>query len=435
MTALVLTAALKGTLLLALAWAVTVLLRRSAADLRHRVWLAAFCGLALLLIPAPVPEAARVTVAYTFVADAATAATQSSIAIWPAIYALGVALLLLRFVVGTLHLMRLTLRSERTAMPGVRMSSAIASPLTWGVLQPSILLPSYAADWSDEKRNVAMEHERAHIARGDWFWQSFAQLMTAIFWFHPLVWFAAARLRHEAELAVDDAVLSTGAEASGYAEQLLEVAHHVRTASPALAVAMVRRPALTARVTAILDATRSRTRAGLRSRVAIAIAALSLVPLLAAFQSQPISSLPAALHAPEFAEPAYPEPAPTPVPALVQTTVEQVAQQEPAPPPAPQEDRPVYPIGGGVSAPAPIYTVQPIYTEEARRDKVQGDVLVTVLIDEAGIPDEITVVKGLGAGLDEAAVEAVRLWRFKPGFKDGEAVRVKATISVSFKLL
>ncbi|MEO8096152.1 MAG: TonB family protein [Acidobacteriota bacterium] len=428
MTALVLTAALKGTLLLAVAWAATALLRRSSADLRHRIWLAAFCGLALLLIPAPMPEAARVTLAYTFVADAATDAAARSIVLWPTIWGVGVVLLLTRFVVGTLHLARLTARARRTETPAVRVSSAISSPLTWGVVRPSILLPSYSADWSKEKRAIALQHERAHIARGDWFWQSFAQIMTAIFWFHPLVWLAAARLRQEAEQAVDDAVLSSGAEASGYAEQLLEVAKHVRAASPAMAVAMVRRPALTARVTAILDATRSRTRARLRSRLAIAIAAVCLVPLLAAFRRAPRET---------FVPQTVLSPAPTSLPEvpIAEAPAQEIAQA-PVPEPQPtQEGPPVYPIGGGVSPPAIIYRPEAEYTEEARAKKIQGAVVLEVIIDERGIASGIKIIQPLGMGLDEKAIEAMHKWRFKPGMKDGVPVRVRATIEMQFRLL
>ena len=94
-----------------------------------------------------------------------------------------------------------------------------------------------------------------------------------------------------------------------------------------------------------------------------------------------------------------------------------------------------YRIGGGVSAPVVILKPNPEYTDEARKAKWQGAVLLSVVIDEDGVPQEIKVVRSLGLGLDEKATEAVQQWRFKPGLKDGKPVPVSAVIEVPFRLL
>jgi TonB family protein len=94
----------------------------------------------------------------------------------------------------------------------------------------------------------------------------------------------------------------------------------------------------------------------------------------------------------------------------------------------------VYRIGGGVSAPSLIKKVEPQYTEEARDAKLMGPVLLTVQIDTEGVPQNVKVVRGLPMGLSEQAVGAVKQWRFKPGMKDGKAVRVQANIEVNFRL-
>ncbi|MEI9813195.1 MAG: energy transducer TonB [Acidobacteriota bacterium] len=88
-----------------------------------------------------------------------------------------------------------------------------------------------------------------------------------------------------------------------------------------------------------------------------------------------------------------------------------------------------------MSAPVPLSKPEPEYSEEARKAKHQGEVLLTVVVDEKGMPQQITVKKSLGLGLDEKAIEAVQKWRFKPGMKDGKPVAVQATIAVSFHLL
>ena len=94
----------------------------------------------------------------------------------------------------------------------------------------------------------------------------------------------------------------------------------------------------------------------------------------------------------------------------------------------------VYRIGAGVSAPVPIFRADPEYSEEARKAKWQGAVLLQTVVDESGVPQNIQVVRSLGMGLDQKAIEAVQKWRFKPGTKDGAPVPVSATIEVDFRI-
>jgi TonB family protein len=88
-----------------------------------------------------------------------------------------------------------------------------------------------------------------------------------------------------------------------------------------------------------------------------------------------------------------------------------------------------------VSAPVPVYRPEPEYSEEARKAKWQGAVLLSIVVDENGVPQNIMVVRSIGLGLDQKAIEAVQKWRFKPGVKDGKAVPVFANIEVNFRLL
>lgn len=93
-----------------------------------------------------------------------------------------------------------------------------------------------------------------------------------------------------------------------------------------------------------------------------------------------------------------------------------------------------YTVGGGVSAPRPIYDPDPEYSDEARRAKYQGTVLLWVVVGADGRPHEIRVQRSLGMGLDEKAIEAVRQWRFEPSMKDGHPVAVQVIIEVFFRL-
>lgn len=95
----------------------------------------------------------------------------------------------------------------------------------------------------------------------------------------------------------------------------------------------------------------------------------------------------------------------------------------------------VYRIGGGVSEPIPIFRPEPEYSEEARKAKFQGAVMLQIIIDENGRTRDIRVIRPLGLGLDEKAIEAVQKWRFKPSTKDGRAVPVQANVEVNFRLL
>ncbi len=94
-----------------------------------------------------------------------------------------------------------------------------------------------------------------------------------------------------------------------------------------------------------------------------------------------------------------------------------------------------YRIGGGVSPPSIIYKVEPEYSEEARKAKFQGSVLLFVVVDEYGNPRDIKILRPLGLGLDQKAIEAVEKWKFSPGKKDGKPVPVQAQIEVNFRLL
>jgi len=86
------------------------------------------------------------------------------------------------------------------------------------------------------------------------------------------------------------------------------------------------------------------------------------------------------------------------------------------------------------SAPIATHRADPEYTEEARNAKIEGSVLIQMVIDENGIPTEPKVVRSLDKGLDMKAIEAVRKWRFKAGLKDGKPVAVSANIEINFRL-
>jgi len=95
----------------------------------------------------------------------------------------------------------------------------------------------------------------------------------------------------------------------------------------------------------------------------------------------------------------------------------------------------VYTIGKGITKPEVLKQVEPEYSEDARKAKYQGTVVLSLVVDEAGHAQQIKVTRSLGLGLDQKAIEAVQKWLFKPGTKDGKPVAVYASIEVNFRLL
>ncbi|MGA3043466.1 MAG: TonB family protein [Bryobacteraceae bacterium] len=105
------------------------------------------------------------------------------------------------------------------------------------------------------------------------------------------------------------------------------------------------------------------------------------------------------------------------------------ATASPAPAPG------VFRVGHGVSAPAVVRKADPQYSEEARVARLQGTVVVAVVIGTDGVAREPRILRGVGLGLDENALEAISQWQFRPASKDGQPVSVSATIEVNFRLL
>jgi TonB family protein len=105
---------------------------------------------------------------------------------------------------------------------------------------------------------------------------------------------------------------------------------------------------------------------------------------------------------------------------------------------SPASDAGFYPIAGGLLSPPPllIRQVEPGYTEDARAAKIQGTVVLQVEIDPSGkvAATNIVVIRGLGFGLDEKAIEAVKQWKFKPATRNGTPITATATIEVNFRL-
>jgi hypothetical protein len=159
--------------------------------------------------------------------------------------------------------------------------------VTWGFVHPKVILPTDAETWSHERARVVLWHELAHIRRGDWLIQIFAQMLLALYWFNPLLWAACRQLRLESEHACDDEVVSRGVDGSDYAAHLVDLARALRPRTNMWfpAPAMARPSSLQRRVRAMLNNARDRRSISLRVRGLIFFALLAAATAVAAAQS------------------------------------------------------------------------------------------------------------------------------------------------------
>ncbi len=326
--------AAKATLVLLLAAAASALLWRSSAAVRHMVWCVGVMSVLALPLFAAVLPAWRVPVLPASLSMAATPAAQPVDAGTPAaapaaqrpevaaadraadagawLPRLAAALAAAGVLVGVLWLAggfwgvaRLGRRAEvvkdpewlRTAQDaaerlGLRRpvlllrSRGAHMPATWGLLWPSVVLPSTADAWTDDRRRAVLAHELAHVKRFDCLTQALAQVACVLLWWHPAVWYAARRLRVERERACDDLVLAAGARASDYATHLLEIAgahRGMRLAAPAL-VSMARPSQLESRLLWVLDGARARSAPSVRATLLTALAGLLVAAPLSAMR-------------------------------------------------------------------------------------------------------------------------------------------------------
>ena len=233
----------------------------------------------------------------------------SSLSVVAVLWIAGVAIVLLRLAVGTWKVGRLAKKGDRvddgewlsltqrlanrlgiTRPLTLLRGDKLAVPVTWGVVYPAVLLPHDSIEWPEERRRFVLVHEMAHVKRFDALTQLVAQIAIAIFWFDPLIWLAAHRMRVEREHACDDYVIRDGTKPSLYAGELLEMVQSIgsprhESAAPAFAaLAMARRSEFEGRMLAILDSRQDRHTLSRRSALATTAALAFLVFPLAALR-------------------------------------------------------------------------------------------------------------------------------------------------------
>jgi len=669
MIGIILDSAWKGTAVFAAAAVPALILRRASASARHLVWAAALgAALAVPFLSRAVPQWKVPVWSYdpastvVFRIDAipsAAGVVESNVAQsaagpdrtgWPVriargaggaplivvLWFCGMGVVLFRMAAGRAALSAVRRRSTPAGEPVRALARGLARdqgierpveilktssamiPVTWGVLRPAILLPEPLLVDAAGLR-VTLTHELAHIARWDYLWQRLGDITCALYWFHPLAWFARREALRLRERACDDIVLRAGARPSDYAARLLDLARSLSCPRLCGVPAISQCAQLEIRLRAILD---PRVRHGGLSRRAAAavavlagLAALAIAPVRPAAAAGPfagkagpagavvqgteardyevldargaeaikafdfqgallsyeqslrararfgqnsleyatgLANLAHAYHAwghlgdaATYAAQALPllernaggsdtalfEPLyilglnehasgggqaeayyqraltvarSSAVPgsatglawnalatlkakghdvsgalgcldqglsaiagedssaklvllrnraaalrelgrtaeadaneAQMRELGESIARA--AKPPtqegAPADAGAPYRVGHGVSAPAVVEKAEPGYSSEARVQHVQGTVVLSIVIGSDGSVQKMRMLRPLGFGLDNEAMETVRRWKFEPGKKEGEPVAVQATVEVNFRLM
>jgi bla regulator protein BlaR1 len=410
----------QSTMVALAAAGLTVAFRRNSATVRYWIWFAAamkflvpFAALAAVATMLPLPRAPRVA---TGAFDAATVIFRSSAVptlsgatstLIVGVWLLGVLVVLAAWVWqwqrlaadarqsppivdGVVHdtLRRIERAYGITAPTTVVASSRSIEPGVLGIRHPVLMWPRHlTAGLSDAHIDAIVAHEMCHIARRDNLLASAQMLVTALFWFHPLVWWIGTRLVDERERACDERVLALGGSPATYAKGILETCR-LCLASPIVNVAGV-------------------TGGNLKTRI---VRIMKNVPAAPLGPGRKIAL----------------------VVAVLVMTFASIAGREAAP--RQDADREVHKPGGRVVPPKVLKEVRPQYTRRAMDEKIQGEVVMECVVKGDGTVGDTKIVRALDPDLDKAAVEALAQWIFEPGTRDGKPVNVLVTIAMTFKL-
>lgn len=162
-------------------------------------------------------------------------------------------------------------------------------PMACRLLRATVLLPAAWRQWSPQRQRVVLLHELAHVKRHDVALQVLARVAAAVYWLHPLAWYALRRIRVERELACDDCVLTAGERPSEYARELLEIARTCRIPRLHTAVAMAQSTRLERRVRGLLDPRRSHRPMGAAAGWTLLVLAASFITAVALLQPATLS--------------------------------------------------------------------------------------------------------------------------------------------------
>lgn len=265
----------------------------------------------------------------------------------------------------------------------------VDTPATVGVRRAIILLPRRVLQLPPAVQRAVIAHELVHVKRRDWLQTLAEEFWCAALWFHPAARIMAQRLSLARETVVDETTILLTRDRRAYAEALLAFSNP----QPHLpgVTALIGRRHLSQRISLIAQEE-------VMSRGRIFASFVIALVILAGATSSAISAFPMAAGA--------------------------------------TQKKTIYRPGDGVTLPTVVREVKPAYTREAMQEKIQGSVWLEIVVLDTGNVGDVKVTRSLDAeyGLDREAIRAAKLWKFKPGRKDGKPVAVVVTLELTFTL-
>jgi bla regulator protein BlaR1 len=282
--------------------------------------------------------------------------------------------------------------------PDFCLSNEISGPVTFGLRQPVILLPACFLEMDAAHQQAIAAHELLHVARRDWAFNLAEEVIIALLWFHPAVWWLVNRIRLTREQVVDRDAVELTRTRKPYLYALVEFATGVGAQRLFSAPTFLYESQLAQRIRALMKEDVMSKR-----RIVITLSAVLMLTLAAGLASVRTFPLKAGM-------------AVLPAPAGEKTEAKNKKLEK------------------GVTKPVPIYKPEPPYTQEAKDAKLQGTVRLRITIAADGtVSDAKLISPPLGKGLDENALETVKTWKFKPATKKGKPVEYKVDVEVTFK--
>ena len=342
-------------------------------------------------------------------------------------------------------------------------SSDVRHPVAFGFFRPVVLLPAGLKTADRAAQQAVVAHELHHVRRRDWGWLVAEEIVRSIFWFHPAMWWLVSRVQLARETVVDElSILVTNARRS-YMDALLTFSDDPAIATSAFSA----RRHLFHRVMLL-------SKEGHMSSTRVAFASLVLIVALGAGTAGAVAAFP--LYGPPQASSVQADQDLQKLFAQLKATLAQMERTKeereallqrldrdsrliqdlqaklelvkelqkkvppPPPPPMPAEYarllRTMDPVRVTNDTPPPrkIYNVDAVYPADARDKKIEGDVVVEVIVDTEGKVAGAQIKKSVTPALDKAALTAARQWKFEPLVVDGKPRNALMQVTVSFRI-
>lgn len=366
-------------------------------------------------VPDPLSDPVSVPVAEEVILPASpvkVSETDQSADVFPTLGVLLVSGILLRLIwlgAGFCRLRRLRRRTRRLVLPPhlqllaeemrvsarFRVSSEVTGPITFGWFRPVIVFPESFAELDEAMQKAVACHELLHVKRGDWFWNTYEELVRTVFWFHPGIYWLIGRIQLTREQVVDEQAVALLGSRKTYLHSLIEIARWKNSAASLPAPLFLRECQFSRRVRHLLqfrEVRMSKTKSTIFWTVCVA--------LLLATGWWSLAALP-----------------------LTATPSARMPQEEPA------AEEPVR-VGSRVMANKLVHKVDPEIPGRPGSSRPLDQFILSIVVDRNG---EVQRVKVLHGDEDHppsnsAVTDAVKQWRYEPFLLDGKPTPVRTTV-------